>query len=410
MKRKNQTFDRILRRGIGVILLLVISTGMMLVVIRVLRVQVVGQVVGQDGATRFPATSISIVQNKFAINGELTYRGTSVEGLLFNSRMIQGIFDDENPVTAQNWAYPDTKQWEPQRNTNELVRAIPSYARAGLKLITVGMQGGCPRCDSANGVNVSTAFNADGSLKQAWLHRLDQVIRAADANGMVVNVSLFYAKQNKRLSSEQTVIHGINTITDWLIAGGYTNVFVEIANECNIRDFYPYLSSHVTTAIQQAQTRSHGKLKVSVSYTGGTIPPAAVISQEDYITIHGNGQTPSQITEMVAAIRSMPAYQSNPKPIIFDEDSSSIANMNAAIQSHASWGYYDQGRNNYFDGFQSPPINWTINTAAKEAFFRNVGEKMGGGGPQGSPLHFILNGFVWVNPHFAPEEERKLNC
>jgi hypothetical protein len=378
VKSKNQAFNKTHRKGSGIILLLFIAASIIFLVMRVQG----GLIVRENGAAHFPATSISIVQNKFAINGQLTYRGTSVEGLLLNSRMIQGIFDDENPATVHNWAYPDTKKWDPQRNTNELVHAIPSYAQSGLKMITVGMQGGCPRCDGTNGRNVTTAFNSDGSLKQAWLHRLDQVIRAADANGMVVTVSLFYAKQNRRLASEQAVIHGINAIIDWLTADGYTNVFVEIANECNIRDFYPYLSGNVAMAIQQAQRRSHGKLKVSVSYTGGTIPPSAVISQEDYITLHGNGQSPAQISGMVAAIRSIPVYRSNPKPIIFDEDSTNMANMNAAIQSQASWGYYDQGSNNYVEGFQSPPINWTIDTVAKEAFFRNVGGRTGkSGGP-----------------------------
>ncbi len=368
MKSKNQPFYKTHRKGSKVILFLFIVASIIFLVIRVQ-----GELfVREDGARRFPATAISIVQDTFAINGQVTYRRTSVEGLLLNSRMIQGIFDDENPATVHNWAYPDTKKWDPQRNTNELVHAIPSYARSGLKMITVGMQGGCPRCDSTNGSNVTTAFNADGSLKQAWLHRLDQVIRAADANGMVVTISLFYAKQNRRLASEQAVIRGINAMIDWLTAGGYTNIFVEIANECNIRDFYPYLSGNVAMAIQQAQRRSHGKLKVSVSYTGGTIPPSAVVGQEDYITLHGNGQSPAQISGMVAAIRSMPVYMSNPKPIIFDEDSTNVANMNAAIQSQASWGYYDQGSNNYVDGFQSPPINWRVDTGVKRGFFGEI--------------------------------------
>src|SRR5262245_11065114 len=58
-------------------------------------------------------TTISIVGEEFYINGEPTYKGRTwngrrIQGLLFNARMVQGIFDDQNPQTAKQWAYPDT--------------------------------------------------------------------------------------------------------------------------------------------------------------------------------------------------------------------------------------------------------------------------------------------------------------
>jgi hypothetical protein len=37
----------------------------------------------------------------------------------------QGIFDDLNPETRARWAYPDTKKWDPDRNTREFVAAMP---------------------------------------------------------------------------------------------------------------------------------------------------------------------------------------------------------------------------------------------------------------------------------------------
>ena len=57
-------------------------------------------------------TQVSIKGEKFYINGKLTYPLTSNEnvgGLLFNARMINGIFDDYNKSTVNLWAYPDTK-------------------------------------------------------------------------------------------------------------------------------------------------------------------------------------------------------------------------------------------------------------------------------------------------------------
>ena len=47
-------------------------------------------------------TEVSIVGQAFHINGRPTYagrnwKGHKIEGLLLNSRMVQGIFDDLNP-------------------------------------------------------------------------------------------------------------------------------------------------------------------------------------------------------------------------------------------------------------------------------------------------------------------------
>jgi len=210
------------------------------------------------------------------------------------------------------------------------------------------------------------------------MSRLDQVIRAADANGMVVDVSLFYYKQVGRLTDSAAIQTGINNVVDWLDAGGYTNVLLETANECNIGGFSPPVDcASQPTTIANIQSRSGGKLKVSVSYTGGTIPDASVVAQEDFIELHGNSMSASGVAGMVATVKGMAAYQANPKPIIFNEDSTSVANLDATAQAGASWGYYDQGSNNYVDGYQSPPTNWGINTAPKQAFFAEVANLTG---------------------------------
>jgi hypothetical protein len=49
-------------------------------------------------------TTVSIQETDFLINGRPTYEGRTyygmrIEGLLLNSRMVQGIFDDLNPKT-----------------------------------------------------------------------------------------------------------------------------------------------------------------------------------------------------------------------------------------------------------------------------------------------------------------------
>jgi hypothetical protein len=84
------------------------------------------------------STVVTIKGNQFLINGRPTYpgrvwKGHKIEGLLMNSRMVQGIFNDENPETRTLFLYPDTRQWNPDRNTNEFVKAMSDWKRYGLK-------------------------------------------------------------------------------------------------------------------------------------------------------------------------------------------------------------------------------------------------------------------------------------
>src|SRR5262245_31627101 len=99
----------------------------------------------RDGAAQ-RQTEVSIHKDAFWINGKPTYAGRSwegrrIEGLLFNSRMVQGIFDDLNPQTRKRWAYPDTRTWDPERNTREFLAAMPEWRRHGLLGITLNLQG-----------------------------------------------------------------------------------------------------------------------------------------------------------------------------------------------------------------------------------------------------------------------------
>ena len=82
-------------------------------------------------------TTVTIVVDAFHINGEPTYQGRTwngkkIEGLLLNSRMVQGIFDDLNDETRSQWAYPDTGKWDADRNTREFVAAMAEWRKHGL--------------------------------------------------------------------------------------------------------------------------------------------------------------------------------------------------------------------------------------------------------------------------------------
>src|SRR5688572_21623540 len=95
-------------------------------------------------------TQVAIQGEMFLINGEPTYKGRKwkghkIEGLLMNSRMVQGIFDDLNPQTVSKWAYADTGKWDRDRNTKEFIAAMPEWRKHGLLGFTINFQGGSPQ-------------------------------------------------------------------------------------------------------------------------------------------------------------------------------------------------------------------------------------------------------------------------
>jgi hypothetical protein len=151
-------------------------------------------------------TRVEIRGEKFYINGTPTYKGRSwktsyggdysIEGLLMNARLVQGIFDDLNKQTRGQWAYPDTGEWDPDRNTDEFIRAMAVWKAHGLLGFTLNLQGGCPYgyCNGFPWDN--SAFFSDGSLRNPFMQRAERIINRADELGMVVILGLFYFGEN----------------------------------------------------------------------------------------------------------------------------------------------------------------------------------------------------------------------
>jgi len=330
-------------------------------------------------------TILEIDGEKFKINGEYTYKGRiyegkPVEGLLFNVRAVQAIFDDENPETRILWAYPDTGIWDPNRNTEEFINALPEWKSYGILGFTINLQGGMPivRTEFSQPW-INTAFYPDGTLKQSYLGRLRKVLEEADRLEMVCIVGFFYFGQDERLESEKAVINGVENATSWLLASGFKNIIIEINNEANVPAYqHEILQPHrVHELIIRAKEIIDGKIPVSTSFCGGVVPPPPVLENSDVILVHGNGLTPERLKKLVDDIRETSQFKQKPKPIVFNEDGTDIINLVAAFEKYSSWGYYDQGLNNYYDGFQSPPVNWRVNTETKKRFFNKVAEITG---------------------------------
>jgi len=334
------------------------------------------------------STVVSIDGAAFLIDGEPTYpgrqyQGMKVEGLLLNARLVQGIFDDRNGETRGLWDYPDGP-WDPDRNTAEFVAAMPAWRQRGLVSFTINLQGGSPRGYSKHQPWHNSAFEADGSLREDYLGRLERILDAADRLGMAPILGLFYFGQDQRLADEQAVVRAADNATDWVCEAGYANVLIEVGNEVD----HPSYAHEIIRAgrgeelIERLQRRSAGRINspagrllVSTSTCGGQIPPANVVAAADFLLLHGNGvDEPSRIREMVDTCRAMPGYRG--QPILFNEDdhfdfAAGDNNILAAVSRYAGWGYFDyrMGDEGYDEGYQSLPVNWRICSDRKRGFF-----------------------------------------
>lgn len=339
-------------------------------------------------------TTVSIHKDEFWINGKPTYQGRywnghKVEGLLINARLVNGIFDDLNPESVNTYAYPDTKIWDADRNTNEFIEAMPLWNKHGLNAFTLNIQGGSP-----NGYKGSPCINPgyfkDGSLRPSYMRRLDKILKKADELNMVVILGLFYFRQDEHLQDEESVKNATNNVIDWLFNKGYKNVLIEICNETSFGGLYNHdilKPNRIHELINLVKNNSQNgyTYPVSTSFAGCTIPTPNVISNADYLILHGNGaNTPERLIKLAYDTRNAVTYRK--KPIINNEDDhfefdKETNNFTTSIKTYVSWGFLDfrfPGETDYSEGFQSVPVDWKINSKRKQEFFalvKNITQK-----------------------------------
>jgi hypothetical protein len=358
-------------------------------------------------------TTVAIQSTEMTLDGVPTYAGRTfeghkIQGLLFNVRAVQATFDDANADTRSYWAYPDTGEWDPERNTDEFCAALPSWREHGVLGFTVNFQGGGPLyVPEIYQHYENNAFARDGQLKPSYAERMARVLACADELGMVAIVGLFYWTQMLKMEGEPAIWRAADEALSFLEGTGRRNILVELANEVDVvvrrtpYDIFGWDRAHEMIARLRADhptllySTSGGGAKVE---TGSGMPSPAAVAEADYVLLHGNGTRPPQLAAAIQAVRAMPAYQAAPKPIVINEDSPAVPNLDAAWRNGASWGYYDQGFEGQADdpylhyaprprwnegpfdalnGFQTPPVNWTINTPFKRAFFERVAEVTG---------------------------------
>jgi hypothetical protein len=349
-----------------------------------------GAVPAMGAAAPVRRTEVSIRGEQFFIDGKPTYagrsyRGLKIEGLLMNVRAVQGIFDDLNPETRGKWAYPDTGQWDPERNTREFVAALPEWRRHGLLAFTINLQGGSPEGYSKNQPWVNSAIESNGDLRPAYMDRLARILDKADELGMVAIVGYFYFAQDQQVKDEAAVRRAVVNATNWLLERNYRNVLVEIDNECDSKsydhDILKAARVHELIGLAKSTQRNGRRLAVGTSYGGGVPAAANVVGASDFLLLHGNGpDDPGRIRKMIRTSRQAATWR--PMPVLINEDDHYRVeepenHMMAALAEYVSWGYFDAGASNYADGYQCPPVNWGINTERKRQFFGKLKDVTG---------------------------------
>ena len=360
-------------------------------------------------------TVVDISGEDFLINGQLTYSTiptcpTSMHGLLFNVRSVNATFDDlddalpagflDDPGDRPGNNYAGYGTWDPDANTDRFIAALPAWRARGVLAVTLNFQGGCS-CSRNGEQGVDFAgdnqtpnnnpYGPNGTpIDPDYLDRMARCINALDANGMVCILGLFYFGQDQRISNandSQAVKDAVDEAVDWVLANDWRNVVIEINNETTVGGYQHNIltPSRVHELFQRVKTRSvrpdESRLLVSASSTGTSLPPETWMQEADLFLPHGNGLGATQIGELVADFRAHSAWQANPRPICFNEDSTNIAKLNAAAAAHASWGLYDDTHH------QSVwPANWTIWSSTNIAFFDRVAELVGLEGAGGEDM------------------------
>ena len=309
-------------------------------------------------------TQFSLEGGKFLIDGALTYSEIEASkpeahGLLMNARFIQGIFDDKNqPERFARWGHSD---WDAKANTQRLVDALPDWHRYGLRAFTVGFQGGGPCFTTSNETIENNPFGVDGlSLDPDYAERMDMLIRGADAAGMLVIVSFFYGAQTRHLRDGKAVRNAVTGASRFLKEGGYQNVIIEVANEMNIGAFgrHPIIREpEGMAALLDLAREESGGIPGGCS-GGGGFRNREVAEASDVILIHGNGCTRQRYYNMIQEVKGWGLN----KPIVCNEDSQAIGQLEVAYRTGTSWGYYNNMTK------QEPPSDGGV-TRGEDAFF-----------------------------------------
>jgi hypothetical protein len=276
-------------------------------------------------------------------------------GKLMNLRLAQGLFHDE-------WL--TEVAFDPDKNTAALIDALDFYKAHGVLMVNISLQGGQAGYDpKVNGVarengyrfgkekgTYVSAFNRDGSLKTPWMDRLNRLLRAAAKLGMFVNVMYFYQGQDESLDGPAALHAAARNITNWFLDNGHGNVFIDVANEYDLRDrwdferYVPNNAHKMVREVEQALRSRKSPIAVAASSDGRMQFPEPIMGASNVVLIHGNNRTVEQKTARAAELAGVR------KPVLMNEDDNGrastlenlakeLASCDIFFKQAAGWGY-----------------------------------------------------------------------
>jgi hypothetical protein len=307
------------------------------------------QLAGRADEAFQPRTRLSLSSGFWKLNGKPAHAGSRAEGLLMNARMVNATFEDRNPATCP-------PGFDPDRNTEAFLKALPDYLEHGILAFTLCLQGGMPGYVGA----LNSAYEPDGSLRPGYLRRVERVIEECDRRGAAVILGCFYQRQDQVLRDEAAVRRAVVETASWLKRRGYTNVALEIANEHRHDGFdHEVIKDPAGCAsLIELARETHPGLLVSASGMGNGRLDYQVDDASDFLLLHFNSVPVSLIPQRVAS------NTKSSKAVVCNEDDKTgeeaAAAAEAAVKSLCSWGYMNSRKNQYypfeFEGAADDPI------------------------------------------------------
>ena len=212
------------------------------------------------------------------------------------------------------------------------------------------------------------------------------MIKACDRLGMVVILGLFYGKQSGTFKDEAAVKAAVTNTVDWLLAAERDQRADRDRQRGRPRErlgafdhrrrALPRTDRAGAEARQRQPPGQHQPdrdRRAAGRDRRHRRLPAAARQPRPWPDSHFQ-PSPHGIRLQLARWRASPAYRG--QPIVYNEDDhfefdKPDNHFVAAVEGGASWGYFDyrMSRERFEDGFQSLPVDWTISSKRKRAFF-----------------------------------------
>ena len=331
------------------------------------------------------------------INGSASYR-RRLRGSLAMLRVSQGLFDDE-------WL--TEKKFDPEANTSRLIAQLDIYKQHGIGGIIVSLQGADPGyAPQVNGIArgrsadlgrgagaLISAYRADGSLKPAWVSRLDRLIEETNKRGIVLCLILFQQYQDEALSSPAAVVAAARNVARRLIARDARNVILDLADAWDMqgdswdhRRFIPRNIDNLIRAVREEFQDAEFSLPIGASTSSTMSYPISLARVCDVVLLQGNGRSPA---DKLARSRQLKEYD-RAVLMISDEngseaDAAALSRENAAadafLTNAAGWSFRPAGLADRFPFEYAPAASADLDESRDEAgrrpaYFRAMLERI----------------------------------